>query len=95
VRGALGNRCPYRDRTETGREITKRAVAVDAEPIEANKTTRKSEGRSARKKSLTGPTLLSRWEKRGRGGTEDEAVKPLDGVQRVQVPHGQSEHAGR
>ena len=33
--------------------------------------------------------------KRGRGGTEDEAVKPLDGVQRVKVPHGQSEHAGR
>jgi hypothetical protein len=32
------------------------------------------------------PSLLSRWEKRGRGGTEDEAVKPLDGVQRVQVP---------
>ena len=50
---------------------------------------------SALKKDLTGPTLLSRWEKRGRGGTEDEAVKPLDGVQRVQVPHGQSEHAGR
>ena len=35
------------------------------------------------KKYLTGPTLLSRWEKRGRGGTEDETVKPLDGVQRV------------
>jgi hypothetical protein len=33
--------------------------------------------------------------KRGRGGTEDETVKPLDGVQRVKVPHGQSEHAGR
>jgi hypothetical protein len=47
------------------------------------------------KKDLTGPTLLSRWEKRGRGGTEDETVKPLDGVQRVKVPHGQSEHAGR
>jgi hypothetical protein len=47
------------------------------------------------KKSLTGPTLLSRWEKRGRGGTEDEAVKPLDGIQRVQVPYGQSGHAGR
>jgi hypothetical protein len=26
------------------------------------------------------PPLLSRWEKRGRGGTEDETVKPLDGV---------------
>jgi hypothetical protein len=24
--------------------------------------------------------------KRGRGGTEDETVNPLDGVQRVQVP---------
>jgi hypothetical protein len=41
------------------------------------------------------PTLLSRWEKLGRGGTEDETVKPLDGVQRAQVPYGQSEHAGR
>ncbi len=41
------------------------------------------------------PSLVSRWEKLGRGGTEDEAVKPLDGVQRVQVPHGQSEQAGR
>jgi hypothetical protein len=36
--------------------------------------------RSVLKKDLTGPTLLSRWEKRGRGGTEDETVKPLDGV---------------
>ena len=32
---------------------------------------------------LTWPTLLSRWEKLGRGGTEDEAVKLLDGIQRV------------
>jgi hypothetical protein len=47
------------------------------------------------KKHLTGPTLLSRWEKRGRGGTEDETVKLLNGIQRVQVPPGQSEHAGR
>ncbi len=23
---------------------------------------------------------VTRWEKRGRGGTEDETVKPLDGV---------------
>jgi len=61
----------------------------------ANKTTHKSEWRVALKKDLTEPTLLSRWEKRGRGGTEDETVKPLNGVQRVQVPHGQSEHAGR
>jgi hypothetical protein len=35
------------------------------------------------KKCLTPPTLLSRWEKLGRGGTEDETVKPLEGVQRV------------
>jgi hypothetical protein len=35
------------------------------------------------KKDLTGPTLLSRWEKRGGGGTEDETVKPLNGIQRV------------
>src|SRR5262249_24412723 len=27
----------------------------------------------------------SRWEKRGRGGTEDERVKPLNGVQLVKV----------
>jgi hypothetical protein len=32
------------------------------------------------KKCLTEPTLLSRWEKLGRGGTEDETVKPLEGV---------------
>jgi hypothetical protein len=32
---------------------------------------------------LTGPTLLSRWEKRGRRGTEDETVKLLNGIQRV------------
>jgi hypothetical protein len=47
------------------------------------------------KKLLTRPASLSRWEKLGRGETEDETVKPLDGIQRVQVPHGQSEHAGR
>jgi len=51
--------------------------------------------RSVFKNSLTGPTLLSRWEKLGRGGAEDETVKPLDGVQWVPVPHGQSEQAGR
>jgi hypothetical protein len=32
---------------------------------------------------LTPPTLSSRWEKLGRGGTEDETVKLLDGIQRV------------
>jgi len=32
---------------------------------------------------LTPPTLLSRWEKLGRGGTEDETVKLLDEIQRV------------
>jgi hypothetical protein len=36
-----------------------------------------------RKKLLQRPTSLSRWEKRGRGGTEDETVKPLNGIQRV------------
>jgi len=35
------------------------------------------------KKGLTEPALLSRWEKRGRGGTEDETVKLLNGIQRV------------
>jgi hypothetical protein len=34
-------------------------------------------------KSLTPPTLSSRWEKLGRGGTEDETVKLLDEIQRV------------
>jgi hypothetical protein len=33
--------------------------------------------------------------KSGRGGTEHEAVKRLDRIQRVQIPHGQSEQAGR
>jgi len=35
------------------------------------------------KLSLTPPKLLSRWEKSGRGGTEDETVKHLVGIQRV------------
>jgi hypothetical protein len=35
------------------------------------------------KKFLTLPALSSRWEKSGRGGTEDETVKLLDGIQRV------------
>jgi hypothetical protein len=35
------------------------------------------------RKTLTLPTLLSRWEKLGRGGTENETVKLLDGIQRV------------
>ena len=38
-------------RTETGREITKRAVVVDAEFNETNKTTRSSEWRGVLKKS--------------------------------------------
>jgi hypothetical protein len=29
------------------------------------------------------PAVSSRWEKLGRGGTEDETVKLLDGIQRV------------
>jgi hypothetical protein len=43
---------------ETGREITKRAVVVDAEPTNANKTTPGSGRRNLFKKDLTGPTLL-------------------------------------
>jgi hypothetical protein len=31
----------------------------------------------------TAHTVLSRWEKSGRGGTEDETVKLLEGIQRV------------
>ncbi|MGC1254294.1 MAG: hypothetical protein WA867_01975, partial [Candidatus Acidiferrales bacterium] len=74
----------------------RRAVVIDAGPKNTtNKDTLRSERRSALINSLTESTLLSRWEKLGRGGTEDETVKPLDGVQRVQVPHGQSEQAGR
>ena len=30
--------------------------------------------------------MLSRWEKSGRGGTDGETVKLLDGIQRVKVP---------
>jgi hypothetical protein len=70
-------------------------VVVDAEVKRTTKTTLRSGRRGLFKNDLTGPTLLSRWEKRGRGGTVDETVKPLNGVQRVKVPHGQSEHAGR
>jgi hypothetical protein len=55
-------------------------VVVEREVNGTNKTTRRSEWRGALKKDLTEPTLLSRWEKRGRGGTEDETVKPLDGI---------------
>jgi len=54
-----------------------------------------AQGKKEMKSLLTRPASLSRWGKLGSGGTEDETVKPLDGVQRVQVPHGQSEHAGR
>jgi hypothetical protein len=71
-------------------------VVIDTGPKnKTNEVTLRSERRSAFKKRLTEPTLLSRWEKLGRGGTEDETVKPLDGIQRVQIPHGQSEQAGR
>jgi hypothetical protein len=42
-----------------------------------------SAGINSLKKYLTLPTLLSRWGKLGRGGTEDETVKLLDGIQRV------------
>jgi len=82
-------------RTETDRSITNEPWSSMQKSKKTNKTTLRSASRSALKKNLTEPTLLSRWEKRGRGGTEDETVKPLNGVQRVQVPHGQSEHAGR
>jgi len=33
---------------------------------------------------------VSRWEKLGRGGTDDELAKPLIAIQRVQVPPDQS-----
>ena len=39
--------------------------------------------RNVLKTTLTPPTLSSRWEKLGRGGTEDETVKLLDEMQRV------------
>jgi len=67
-------------RTEADRQITNEPWSSMHRVKRANKTTHKSEWRVALKKDLTGPTLLSRWEKRGRGGTEDETVKPLDGV---------------
>ncbi|PYT94979.1 MAG: hypothetical protein DMG38_28655 [Acidobacteria bacterium] len=80
-------------------------MIVDAEVKETNKTTRGSERRSVLekgkeeqkklKKGLDRADIVIALGKLGRGGTEDETVKPLEGVQRVQVPHGQSEHAGR
>lgn len=45
-------------RTETDREITKRAVVVEAEDKRTTKTTLRSDRRSLLKKYLTGPTLL-------------------------------------
>ena len=43
-----------------------------------------------RPSTLTRPTSLSRSEKLGRGGTEDETAKPLIVIQRVQIPPDQS-----
>jgi hypothetical protein len=90
VRGALGNRRPYRDskygskrclgRTEADREIMSEPWSSMQRSKRTRKTTLRSERRSVLKKYLTEPTLLSRWEKRGSGGTEDETVKPLDGI---------------
>ena len=37
-----------------------------------------------------GVESASRWDKRGRGGTRNELVKPFDGIQLVQVQSGQS-----
>jgi hypothetical protein len=54
------------------------AVFSPGKEAEGKKEKRKEPAKG--KKLLTAPTLLSRWEKRGRGGTEDETVKPLDGV---------------
>jgi hypothetical protein len=45
-------------RTETDREISKRAVAVEAEEKRTMKTTLRSARKSLLKKCLTGPTLL-------------------------------------
>jgi hypothetical protein len=50
------------------------------ESLEEGQTKEKMTEICGWKKVLTAPTLLSRWEKRGRGGTEDETVKPLDGI---------------
>ena len=72
----------------TARLRTKRGCPDQKDSKEAQEKTLTSEWRSLLIKCLTEPTWLSRWEKRGRGGTEVETVKPLDGVQRVQVPHG-------
>ena len=45
-------------RTETDREISKRAVVVEEEDKRTMKTTLRSERKSLLKKCLTGPTLL-------------------------------------
>jgi len=45
-------------RTETDREISKRAVVVEVEEKRTMKTTLRSERKSLLKKYLTGPTLL-------------------------------------
>jgi len=65
-----------------------RAQRLEAEYITAqlNPATFESESEKDSLQALvkrTLPTLLSRWEKLGRGGTEDETVKLLDGIQRV------------
>jgi transposase len=52
-------------------------------PRDRNGAPRSAVLRSVREQALTAPTLSSRWEKSGRGGTEDETVKLLDGIQRV------------
>jgi hypothetical protein len=58
-------------------------MSVEARPIPNLEKKGHVKGEVCSKKSLTGSTLLSRWEKRGRGGTEDETVKLLNGIQRV------------
>jgi hypothetical protein len=44
----------------------------------------------ASKERFTEITSGSRWEKLGRGGTDDELAKPLDPAWRVQIPSDQS-----
>jgi hypothetical protein len=51
VRGALGNRCPYRDRTENRSKDYRRAVVVNAEK-EENERKRKRKTLLSEKKEV-------------------------------------------
>jgi hypothetical protein len=57
-------------RTETDREISKRAVVVEEEDKRTMETTLRSERKSPLKKCLTGPTLLEMSGNPGKSGVD-------------------------